>query len=80
MTKDVVSVRFPNMEKTYYAIYWSYNGKILDWIDLDDVMSLSIRETLPEDVRQQIDARCEGTALFETKEIAHQVIEAIEKS
>jgi len=80
MGETVVIVKFPNMETNYYAVYRGYDGKILEWKDLDDLIPKESRTNLSEDTRKQMENRCDGTALFDTEEEIRKVMEVISYS
>lgn len=74
MSNEIVEVRFPNMEKVYFAIYRGYDGRVLTWEDLGYIINEDKRDGLPKEVKQQLG--CGGTALFESKEEAEAVLDA----
>jgi len=74
MSNEIVEIRFPNMEKTYFGIYRGYDGTILSWTDLDFIVDEDEKDNLPEEVKQQLG--CDGTALLQSREEAKAVLDA----
>lgn len=73
MAFQVVKIVFP--DRVRYGIYWSYSGKILDWVDLDSLLE---KRDLPKEIAEQLG--CDGTALLSTDREANLVKEALERS
>jgi len=75
MSDEIVTVAFSS-GNIYYAIYRGYDGKILDWFDLNAIIPLEKHKVLSDATVQQL--KCDGTALFIDKAEARKVMEAME--
>lgn len=82
MAKEIVKVQFENGTHSHYAIYNGYDGRILSWVDIETMLSnehlVALSKTAEEDTMTQIKQRCDGTALFDTREEAQKVIDAMD--
>ena len=78
MANHIVKVSFP-WDQVSYAIHRGFDGKLLDWKDLDDLIDKDQMKALPEGIRELAEVRSDGTALFDTEEEAQQVIGAINR-
>lgn len=72
MTLEAVRIVGFLQKKSVYAIYNGYDGRILEWYDLDCVKIGN------EEIDGQC-GKCDGTALFYTHHQAKKVIEAYNK-
>jgi len=80
LSNDIVEVTFGSGDTAHrhYAIYRGFDGKILEWFDLDNIITEEEQAKLPDEVRDQL--ACDGTAFFSTMEEATKVLEAINNS
>ena len=76
MSNKIVEVAFSS-ELRYHAVYRGYDGKILEWNDLDMMLSEDAKQKLPEIIRKQLG--CDGTALFDQQEDAELVLKLLEE-
>ena len=72
MSNSIVKVCFGWGDS--YAIYRGYDGKILSWAEIDDLIDQDKLSTLPPDIAKQISHHADGTALFDTEQEAEQVL------
>jgi len=78
MSNKIVEVVFSaEPEERFYAIYRGYDGKILEWNDLDIMLSDDAKQKLPRLLKEQLE--CDGTALLDHEHDADLILKLLEE-
>lgn len=71
MRCKIVTCLFTRERKTRYALMRLFDGKFVDWHDLNVLIPEEEKEDLPEKIVEQFGS--DGTALFHSRSEARQV-------